>query len=245
MLSGRALQEAEQWLQTQPAAAEAPTALHLEYIKAGRDAATRRRNVLTGGLAAGLVLAVGLAGVALWQRGIAVEQQASRSPSATRPRRASRSPSGRQSAWCSISREGLRNVQGMSAEAVRKILETAQAAFDQLAASAPDDLDLQRSRSVMLDEFGDTYLTLGDLEAALKAYREASPSASASPPPIAAIRGGSATCRCPTTGSATCWWRRASSMTRSRPTATASPSASASPPPIAAIRAGDRTKNRT
>src|SRR5262249_10561350 len=44
--------------------------------------------------------------------------------------------------------QGLRNVQGLRAEAVRKILETAQAAFDQLAASAPDDLDLQRSRSV-------------------------------------------------------------------------------------------------
>ena len=49
---------------------------------------------------------------------------------------------------------------------------------------------------------------------------------------------GSAICRCRTTGSATCWWRRASSTRRSRPTATASPSASASPPPIAAIRSG-------
>jgi hypothetical protein len=37
---------------------------------------------------------------------------------------------------------GLRNVQGMSAETVRKILETARATFDQLAASAPDDLAL-------------------------------------------------------------------------------------------------------
>jgi tetratricopeptide (TPR) repeat protein len=33
-------------------------------------------------------------------------------------------------------------------------------------------LALQRSRSVMLDEFGDTYLTLGDLDQALKAYRD-------------------------------------------------------------------------
>src|SRR5205823_105623 len=48
----------------------------------------------------------------------------------------------------------------------------AQATFEQLAASAPDDQALQRSRSVMLEQFGDTYLTLGDLEQALKAYRD-------------------------------------------------------------------------
>jgi tetratricopeptide (TPR) repeat protein len=67
---------------------------------------------------------------------------------------------------------GLRNVQGMSAQTVRRILETAKTTFEQLAASAPDDPVLQRSRSAMLDEFGDTYQTLGDLEGALKAYRE-------------------------------------------------------------------------
>src|SRR5262245_22645114 len=72
LLSGRALQEAERWLQAQPAAAEAPTPLHLEYIKAARDAATRWRNYLIVGLAAGIVLAVALAGLALWQREIAI-----------------------------------------------------------------------------------------------------------------------------------------------------------------------------
>ena len=68
--------------------------------------------------------------------------------------------------------QGLRNVQGLRAETVRKILETSRAAFDQLARSAPGDLDLQRSLSAMLIEFGDTYLTLGDLPAALKAFND-------------------------------------------------------------------------
>src|SRR5262249_55028791 len=68
--------------------------------------------------------------------------------------------------------QGLRNVQGMSAETVRKILETARATFEQLATSAPDDLTLQRSRAAMLSQFGDTYFTLGDLDQALKAYRD-------------------------------------------------------------------------
>src|SRR5436190_3833956 len=68
LLSGRALHAAEQWLQVQPATAEAPTPLHLEYIKAGRDAATRWRNSVIGILAVGIVAAGGLAGVAVWQR---------------------------------------------------------------------------------------------------------------------------------------------------------------------------------
>ena len=68
--------------------------------------------------------------------------------------------------------QGLRNVQGLSAETVRKILETSRAAFDQLVTSAPNDLGLQRSLSALLIEFGDTYFTLGDLPAALKAFND-------------------------------------------------------------------------
>jgi hypothetical protein len=68
--------------------------------------------------------------------------------------------------------QGLRDVQGMSAESVRKILDTAKTTFEQLTASAPDDLTLQRSRAAMLTEFGNTYLTLRDLDQAFKAYRD-------------------------------------------------------------------------
>lgn len=68
--------------------------------------------------------------------------------------------------------QGLRNVEGVRAETVRKILGTSAATFDELAVSAPDELELQRSRSAMLNAFGDTYLTLGDLGYALKSYRD-------------------------------------------------------------------------
>src|SRR5262249_9618560 len=68
--------------------------------------------------------------------------------------------------------QGLRNVQGLRAETVRKILETSRAAFDQLATSAPNDLGLQRSLSALLIEFGDTYFSLGDLPASLKAFND-------------------------------------------------------------------------
>jgi len=43
------------------------------------------------------------------------------------------------------------NVQGLSSESLRKILETERATFEQLASSAPDDLSLQSSRAAMLD----------------------------------------------------------------------------------------------
>jgi tetratricopeptide (TPR) repeat protein len=179
LLRSPALEQAERWIASRPSSAPAPTDETQAFIRQSRQAATRRRNVLTGSLAAGLAVALALAGIAYWQRGIAVEQRAiaerneaqanAERDNATRNFKLAQKTA--ESLVFDIA-QGLRNVQGMSAEAVRKILETANATFEQLAASAPDDLTLQRSRSVMLNEFGDTYLTLGDLEQALKAYRD-------------------------------------------------------------------------
>jgi tetratricopeptide (TPR) repeat protein len=68
--------------------------------------------------------------------------------------------------------QGLRGVAGMRVESVGKILDAAQALIEQLAEAAPDDLDLQRSRSSMLNEFVITYLPLGDLTRARTAADE-------------------------------------------------------------------------
>jgi hypothetical protein len=113
-----------------------------------------------------LVVAIGLAGFAYWQRGVAVKER----DRATRNFKLAQTTA--ESLVFDIS-QGLRDVQGMSAESVRKILETAKATFEKLAVSASDDASLQRSRSIMLNEFGETYLTLGDLEQALKVHQEA------------------------------------------------------------------------
>ena len=75
LLAGRGLEEAEQWLTRQPKSAEPPTRLHREFIKTSCDAAKRSRNILTASLAAGLIMALGLAGVAYWQRGIAINKE--------------------------------------------------------------------------------------------------------------------------------------------------------------------------
>jgi tetratricopeptide (TPR) repeat protein len=68
--------------------------------------------------------------------------------------------------------QGLRDVEGVRTETIRKILETARGTVDQLAVSAPDNLELKFSRARMLGEFGDTYLILGKLPEALDYFQQ-------------------------------------------------------------------------
>ena len=75
LLRSPALEEAERWIASRPHGAPEPTAETQAFVAASRRGATRRRNILTGSLAAGLVVALALAGLAYWQRGIAVEEQ--------------------------------------------------------------------------------------------------------------------------------------------------------------------------
>lgn len=70
------LEQAEQWIALRPPNAPAPTAETQSFIAESRRATTRRRNVLTSGLAAGLVMALGLAGLAYWERGNAQTNEA-------------------------------------------------------------------------------------------------------------------------------------------------------------------------
>ena len=76
LLRSPLLEEAELWIASRPTNAPAPTEETRAFIAASRSGATRRRNVLTGSLAAGLILALVLAGLAYWQRGIAIENEA-------------------------------------------------------------------------------------------------------------------------------------------------------------------------
>lgn len=75
LLRSPVLEDAERWIATRPANAPAPTDETQAFIAESRRGATRRRNILTGSLAAGLVLALGLAGLAYWQRNVAVQQR--------------------------------------------------------------------------------------------------------------------------------------------------------------------------
>jgi hypothetical protein len=75
LLRSPALEAAERWIAGRPRGAPAPTSETQTFVRVSRQAATRRRNILTASLAAGLVLALALAGLAYWQRGIAIVQE--------------------------------------------------------------------------------------------------------------------------------------------------------------------------
>src|SRR3984893_8630239 len=75
LLRSPVLEQAERWIASRPRGAPAPTEETQAFIRRSRQGATRRRNILTGSLAGGLIIAIGLAGLAYWQRGRAIEQE--------------------------------------------------------------------------------------------------------------------------------------------------------------------------
>lgn len=75
LLRSPVLEEAERWIASRPPNAPAPTEETQVFVTESRRGATKRRNILTGSLAAGLLVALALAGLAYWQRGIALEQR--------------------------------------------------------------------------------------------------------------------------------------------------------------------------
>jgi tetratricopeptide (TPR) repeat protein len=145
------------------------------YIAASRKKENARQRLIAAAALFFFCLAVIATGVGIWayrerEAAVVAEQHAlAERDNATRSFKLAQ-----QTAESLVfdTAQGLRNFEGMRAETARKILSTAAATFDALAASAPGNLELQRSRSVMLNEFGDTYLTLGDLTQALISYRD-------------------------------------------------------------------------
>ncbi|MFN0219536.1 MAG: TIR domain-containing protein [Hyphomicrobium sp.] len=75
LLRSPLLEEGERWIASRPRGAPAPTSETQAFIVESRRATTRRRNILTSSLSAGLALSLGLAGLAYWQRGIAIENE--------------------------------------------------------------------------------------------------------------------------------------------------------------------------
>jgi hypothetical protein len=139
MLRPPILEDAESWIASRPRGAPEPTADTRAFITASRRAATRRRSVLTGSLAAGLVLALGLAGLAYWQRGIAQRNfEVAKST---------------VDAVVLDMVQGLRDVEGMRAATVRRILSEAETAVDDLASRTGDNPEMQRSRAAMYTLF--------------------------------------------------------------------------------------------
>jgi len=159
LLRSPVLEEAERWIASRPANAPAPTQATQDFIAASRRAATRRRNILTGSLAAGLVIAIGLAGWAYRERGIAIEQRGL----------AERNFAAAKSTVDSVvfdMAQGLRDVEGMRADTVRRILGRAETAVNELASRTGNDPQVRQSQSAMDTMFARTYLRLGAIKLA-------------------------------------------------------------------------------
>ena len=75
LLRSPALEDAESWIASRPRGAPLPTEHIQSFVAISRREMTRRRTYLSGSLAAGLVLALGLAAAAFWQRSVANEER--------------------------------------------------------------------------------------------------------------------------------------------------------------------------
>ena len=159
LLRSPLLEEAERWIASRPPGAPVPTETTQAFIAESRRASTRRRNILTGSLAAGLVLALGLAGLAYWQRGVAVTAQGL----------AERNFNAAKLTVDTVvldMAQGLRDVEGMRADTARRILGEAETAVEELASRTGNTPEVRRSQGVMYSLFSLTYLRLGALDLA-------------------------------------------------------------------------------
>jgi len=158
LLRSPALEEAERWIAARPEGAPAPTEETQAFVRHSRQAATRRRSVLTASLAGGLILALGLAGLAYWQFqtaesnfGIARETADNMIVSTS---------------------QGLRNIHGVNVTTIDIVLGAIDKSIDKLTESHRDTLLIDLSRASVAFEFAKTYQAAGNRAAALKKASE-------------------------------------------------------------------------
>jgi tetratricopeptide (TPR) repeat protein len=173
LLRSPALEEAERWIATRPANAPVPTAETQEFIAASRRGASRRRNILSGALAAGLVLALALAGAAYWQRSVAVEQRQIADQQRKRAEDTLEAATDTANKLVFDLAQRFRNTSGIPAGLVKDILGRAQALQEQLIKSGAVSPELKQSEAVALDEMAQSLLSLGDTQGALEAEQQA------------------------------------------------------------------------
>jgi tetratricopeptide (TPR) repeat protein len=156
-------EQVRHWISARPQSPPRSTEETLTSIPDGGQAPTRRRNVL----AAGLVLALGLAGLAYWQRVAAVglvrqlvENRLAASFERQRELALSHSNAGK-----------IQVQQGDLAGALRSYRD-GFAILDELAKSKPENLEWQFDLSALFTQIGDVLILQDDPAGALKSYRD-------------------------------------------------------------------------
>jgi TIR domain-containing protein len=158
LLRSPVLEEAERWIAARPDGAPPPTEETSTFIRHSRQAATRRRNVLTASLTAGLMLALALAGVAYWQFQTAQQNFGIARETADN--------------MIESTAQGLRNVQGMNIATIDMVLAAIDKSVDKLKESHRDNPLIDLSRAAVAFEFAKTYQAADNRAAALKKATE-------------------------------------------------------------------------
>ena len=165
LLRSPVLEEAERWIASRPHGAPTPTGETQAFVAESRRGATRRRNLLTGSLAAGLVIALGLAGLAYWQATIANEER-------------KRAEATLAAATKTANRlvfdlaQRFRETSGIPAALIKDILDRARALQQELMKSGQLTPELSRSAAAAHSETVTSLLAIGDTAGALDAAQQ-------------------------------------------------------------------------
>ena len=172
LLRSPRLEEAELWIAKRPQNAPLPTDLTAAFVRESRRATTRRRNILTGSLASGLVIALVLAGIAFRQRGIAIQNEAIANAQRNRAEKTLALATGTANGLVFDLARKLLDVVCAPVSLVKTILDRAIKLQDDLTSAGETSPALRRSQSVALNETVLTLLTIGDTQEALAAAQK-------------------------------------------------------------------------
>ena len=155
LLRSPVLEEAERWIGSRPRGAPEPTGETQGFVADSRRGASRRRNVLTGSLGAGLVVALVLAGLAFWQREVAVQQRQIADQQRKRAEDTLAAATTTANELVFDLAQRFRDTKGIPANLVKDILDRARALQDQLIKSGEITPGLRRSQGSALIEIVD------------------------------------------------------------------------------------------
>jgi hypothetical protein len=178
LLRSPVLEEAERWIASRPHGAPEPTEEVRAFVAESRRGATHRRNILTGSLAAGLIVALALAGFAYWERGIAIAERKIADQQRQRAEDTLAAATKTANNLVFDLAQRFRDRVGIPANLIKDILDRARALEEQLLKSGQVTADLKRSEAA----------AIGETETSRSETREVH-----SPPPSRAVKS-SRTC---------------------------------------------------
>jgi tetratricopeptide (TPR) repeat protein len=169
LLRSPVLEEAERWIASRPTNAPTPTDDTQTFIFKSRRAATRRRNILSASLGTGLAVALALAVLAYWQRGIAIEQQKVANQQRNRAETSLHAATDTSNKLVMDIAVKIRNRLGIPVNLVREILTDARDLLDRISESGEISADLRGGIARALRELATTLLIQSDTDSALEA----------------------------------------------------------------------------